>query len=336
MHRSPIPLALVVAVLAALLLVIPAALPHAAASANAQVAPDRPAEPTVTVSAPDNVRALAEKLEAALPAALADIEAKVHARLRASITIVLVNSTADLRRDVNDRFDTPPTRVPDTTAGLAYPRLGILYLNLEVIRTGVAQTSTFEAGVQATFKHELCHLILNQHQPRTRWPAWFEEGLAQWVEREQQTLTDAVLSVRAGTHSLPPLAEISERIDDRRDLAVAYAMSESAVRALFSRVSAERLPDFYDVYARTDSFPLAFESAFGLPVSEFEADWRTQVQPGGVDGLITFFGVHWWWMLFVAAFVIALFGMAARRRRHKALMQQWEEEEEMGISGAPY
>ena len=134
-------------------------------------------------------------------------------------------------------------------------------------------------SLDLVLRHEVVHQVLG-HLGGTPLPRWFEEGLCVHHAGIAYFEPDASLERVAAGGSLPTFAEVDAYFRrDERSAALAYRYGHAAVTRFLERFG----PDLLRRLLRNLKAGLPFEEAFreatGVPLAEFEEQWRREVTP---------------------------------------------------------
>jgi len=232
-------------------------------------------------------------------------------------------------------FDVRPTVIPafsrvdfqrmggrDAFAAFALPEQGQVVMDI----------SRFEhrpAFFRSVLKHEYAHLLLHRHIASSRLPRWLDEGIAQQVSdglseylpgRSQMVLGEAL-----ATDRVFPLAALAGTFPtDAFDLQLAYEQSRSIVGYMVRRYGDLFLKALISHLAAGLPVEQAFQTASGISLAEFEADWRRR-QGTPLSWLGRIAG-HVYGLLFFAAALATLVGYGRYRRRRRVYDAEEEEE----------
>jgi hypothetical protein len=160
--------------------------------------------------------------------------------------------------------------VDEWVGGQAFPPLGV---TAEII-----PPHSDEAWIQDVIPHEIAHLFFHQavHDGMASWPAWLDEGLAQYYEfgSPDPALERAAHAARRGT--LLPLASLSGGFGRNPvQVRLSYDQSLSAVTYLLETWDGEGLQGLILLFRQGKSPRAAIEQALGITWEEFEAGWIT-------------------------------------------------------------
>src|SRR5690349_8468271 len=175
--------------------------------------------------------------------------------------------------NVDDLRATLSSSSQDWIAGHADPALGVVMV---VIEPGTEQNITMEQRIP----HELMHVMLYRALSAgyTNIPAWLNEGMATLVEMHPNTEYDRVLKDAASGNTLIPLNTLCASFPaDTAQAFQAYAESRSFAGYLRQTYGSSGLLKLATSYADGADCDRGTELAFGLPLSNLEAKWRSSI-----------------------------------------------------------
>lgn len=161
----------------------------------------------------------------------------------------------------------------DWIAGHADPTLGVVMV---VIEPDAEQNLTLEQRIP----HELMHVMLYRALSAgyTNIPAWLNEGMATLVEMHPNADYDRVLKDAASGNTLIPLNTLCASFPaDTAQAFLAYAESRSFTSYLKQTYGSSGLLKLATSYAAGADCDRGTELAFGLPLSNLEAKWRSSI-----------------------------------------------------------
>jgi len=294
-------------VLAAMLVLCPMRIAAAVPQAGPALETD-----VVRVLYPPGRLATADRIADLSPTLLRELEAATGLAFDFRPTVIPVFSRANFQR-LGGR---------DAFVAFALPEQGQVVLDL----------SRFEhrpAFFRSVLKHEYAHLLLHRHIASSRLPRWLDEGIAQQVSdglseylpgRSQMVLGEAL-----ATDRVFPLAALAGTFPtDAFDLQLAYEQSRSIVGYMVQRYGDLFLKALISHAAAGLPVEQAFQTASGISLAEFEADWRRR-QGTPLSWLGRIAG-HVYGLLFFAAALATLVGYGRYRRRRRAYEAEEEEE----------
>jgi hypothetical protein len=184
--------------------------------------------------------------------------------------------------------------------------------------------------IEATLKHELCHLVLSDHIQKERLPRWFDEGIAQWVsggiaeimlDRNWSGLDRAILSGR--TIRIRNLAERFPR--EKALLMLAYEESRSLVEYIISKYGVDGLLMVLHHLRQGEDIHGALLKALSISLTDLERAWYFHLKKKIT--WLSFLIHHVYEILFFLASIVMIYGFLRRFRQKKAYP---DEEEDRG------
>jgi hypothetical protein len=186
-------------------------------------------------------------------------------------------------------------------------------------------------NLQATIKHELCHLILHDHIQGERLPRWLDEGVCQWAS---DGLADIILDTR---RELLPAAILSGRyLDlsklkhrfprDKNGLILAYEQSKSIVDYISRTYGPKGVLDLLELLRQGIELERAVEERFAMPFDQLQARWREYLKKN--INWFTYLSIHLYEILFVSAALLTILAYVRRVLRKKAYTDQAENADE--------
>ena len=177
--------------------------------------------------------------------------------------------------------------------------------------------------LDATFKHELCHLLLHAHIP-VGLPRWLDEGIAQWasgglaeilMDNRASVLREAALAGR-----LFRFDDLSARFpEDRHGLILAYEQSRSLVEYITKTYGIPKLLRLLRTLENGGTIDDAAQKNLGLTMGALEGEWASHL--GGGLGWLVYIGNNLYEVLFFLASlmtIVAVVRIIVRRVARKA------------------
>lgn len=182
----------------------------------------------------------------------------------------------------------------DWVAGHAAPDLGVILVS-------VVNTRTATADLRRAIPHELVHVLLHQSASGDgagQIPAWFNEGLATYVEENPNPNYDVVLKTAVANQSTLPLLELCESFPATEEAAVlAYAQSLSFISYLQSRFGNQAIGQIILAHRDGADCQAAVARALRISLIDLNEDWLEQLEPP--TPLAYFFDVTGFWLLLI-------------------------------------
>lgn len=184
-------------------------------------------------------------------------------------------------------------------------------------------------SIEATLKHELCHLLLHEHIPEENFPMWLDEGLAQWVSggisevimhRKRSLLKEAILAGR-----YVPLRGLINRFEmEKTSLLLAYEASKDLVEYIINTHGKKKLIMFLDYLEQGYTPETALERALAISQGSLETAWHADLRKRFTWA--HFLIDHLYELLFFAAALIVAYGFFKALIRKRAYMREMEDE----------
>jgi Peptidase MA superfamily len=240
----------------------------------------------------------------------------------------------DLRQELETIFQWPmkfrPTLVlvDDSTRfqQLAGHELVVAYAlpakNVAVVDYSMMNTSPFT--LKATFKHELCHLMLHHNIKNNNLPRWLDEGICQWAS---DGLADIMLDHK---RELLPAAVLSDQYLDldsleqqfpqnRNSLILAYEQSKSVVNYINREYGPESIRDLLGLLKQGYDIDTAVKRRLAISLDRLENQWRRHLTKK--VNWFTYLSIHIYEILFVSAALLTVLGFVRkiiRQRKYSA------------------
>jgi len=127
-------------------------------------------------------------------------------------------------------------------------------------------------NLQRSVKHEYSHAVFSALSGGAI-PGWLDEGLAQWIEGDENPALRNSLRSYLTTSDPVPLALLQGGFTKLtpRMVPAAYAQSLIAVQALLKAYGIEKIGEYLQLLRQQVSKEAAFEAAFTITEHEFEA-----------------------------------------------------------------
>ena len=174
--------------------------------------------------------------------------------------------------------------------------------------------------------HELSHLYLHQRLSAIEVPAWFDEGMAEYLSGMKLNISQGVILANAlFARKWIGLAEIDSVYSfSESEARLAYLESYSAVLFLedYIRIKGLNWAKYFDII-----YDIGFEEALkkvtGLDLLDFEIKWYRAVKEK-----YQWFIIFNWENIIWVLMILVLFGaMYAVRYRNRRVLLKWEAEE---------
>lgn len=202
--------------------------------------------------------------------------------------------------------------------------------NAMIIDNTRMTTSPF--NLQATIKHELCHLLLHHHIKGDRLPRWLDEGVCQWAS---DGLADILMDAR---HTLLPAAILSDQYVDlakikhrfppeKNALILAYEQSKSVVEYMSRTYGPQGVLDLLELLRQGYEIETAVEMRFAISFDQLESQWRYHLKKN--ISWFTYLSIHLYEILFVSAALLTILAYIRRMLRKKAYVDEPDRSDEL-------
>lgn len=189
-----------------------------------------------------------------------------------------------------------------------------------------------QGNLYRTLRHELAHLALHQAVP-VRVPLWFNEGYASWAAGEWDRLGVLDLNLAVVRGAVPDLRALDGALRGSATTAdAAYALAVSAVIELARRNPSNSLEPLMTRLMAGEDFDAAVLATTGLPISQFDTEWRKAIRQRYSLATWLLAGGGWGILVFLMWALVRVRRKAELPRR-AALDEGWEVEPE--TTGTP-
>ena len=129
--------------------------------------------------------------------------------------------------------------------------------------------------------HELMHLLVDEalDSPRTKVPAWLNEGLAMYYEGNGGR-RNATLSRSARNGQLLPLRGMGSVPGRPNDVGLFYAQSQNIVRYMMDELGTENMASLLDRLDDGDRINEAIPAVYDMSLNDLDTQWRRQFVEG--------------------------------------------------------
>lgn len=185
-------------------------------------------------------------------------------------------------------------------------------------------------SMEATLKHELCHLLLHWHIKREILPKWMDEGLCQWVSDGIGEIIvvqkNALLHRASLSRRLIPIHDLERGFPaDERSWLLAYEESKSFVTYLVDTFGKERLIESLNRMKEGNTVDVAIESALSIPIENLEKEWHHSIKSKLT--WFTFLSYHLYEILFVFMAVVTVLAFIRLYFRKKNYVDDEDDED---------
>lgn len=251
------------------------------------------------------------------PAVKADLVATLDWKVDVIPDVILVKDKSTLMRMVGS----------DIIIAFAIPGR-----NLIVLDTSRVYTRPFT--LEATLKHELCHILLHSNIKDERLPRWLDEGVCQWAsggiaelmaDDGDRALTKATIS--DGVISIGDLIRFPR---DEKSLLLAYEESKSIVEYIVSEYGKQGILQILEYLKEGHSIDDSIQKSFSVSTSELEIKWLAYLKRKHT--WFSYLSYNIYTILFSFAAVITVYGFIRLLKKKRAYVDDDEEKDRGGGS----
>jgi hypothetical protein len=244
------------------------------------------------------------------PAVKADLVSTLDWKVDVIPDVILVKDKSTLRKMVGS----------DIIIAFAIPER-----NLIVLDTSRVYTRPFT--LEATLKHELCHILLHSNIKNERLPRWLDEGVCQWASGGIAELLsgeeDGALAKAVVYDSLIDIRELNRFPTDEKSLILAYQESKSIVEYIVSVYGSQGLLTFLKKLKDGESIHEAAIKSFSVSLSGIEKEWRSSLKRKHTWFL--YFSNNIYTVVFSLASLVTIYGFIRLVKRRRAYKDEEEE-----------
>lgn len=249
----------------------------------------------------------AEEVIRIYPGTRKDVEEALGWSVRFQPAVLLFNDTERFRKMIGSDF----------VVAFAVPERNLIAIDQ-------SRMNQDPFSIEATLKHELCHLVLHDYIRTHPLPRWLDEGIAQWIsggigefllEQKGAPLNEAVLSGK-----LIRLNALSQSFPgDKTSLCLAYQESKSWVNFVVEEFGKERLIAILKKMEGKD-IEAAVQEALSLSFEELEERWHVHLKRKMT--WFSFLASHLYEILFLLGAIITVYGFVRSILRKRAYMNE--------------
>ena len=212
----------------------------------------------------------AEYIERIFPLTKEDVENILGWKLLSKPVVILVGD-----REVFERMSGSPY-----VAAYAVPEKHLIVMSL-------SRASSEPYFFNATFKHELCHLVLHDHIKDSLLPRWLDEGVCQWVSGSLGEIllgdgTGAANRIDISRHAIPLDRLALTFPGDKHSLSLAYEESRSFVEYISAQHGPEALLSILNHLKDGNEIDQAVLKSLSKSLDTLEKEWLDSVRSRNV------------------------------------------------------
>ncbi len=200
------------------------------------------------------------------PEIKASLEKDIEWNLRPRPTVLLIKDSKRFHK----------MGAPSLSIAFAVPRSHMIVIDY-------TKMTLHPLTLKNTMKHEMCHLLLNQHIKGQILPRWLDEGICQWVS---DGMVDIIMDQKRSFLNKAALRGTFIRLNslqhgfpyEKDYLLLAYEESKSFVAHIISRYGRDEILNILEHMKNGRSVEQAFQHALSISLEELELKWHDSLR----------------------------------------------------------
>jgi hypothetical protein len=205
--------------------------------------------------------------------------------------------------------------------------------NLIVLDTSRVYTKPFT--LEATLKHELCHILLHHNIDRENLPRWLDEGVCQWTSGGIAELMasegNRALEKAAMSDMVISIMNLSRFPQEEKSLLLAYEESKSIVEYIVNNYSEQGILQVLEYLKEGYSIDDSIQKSLSVSTSELEMKWLAHIKRKHT--WFSYLSNNIYTILFFLAAVATVYGFIRLLKKKRAYVD--EDEEDKGDGSIP-
>jgi hypothetical protein len=198
--------------------------------------------------------------------------------------------------------------------------------NLIVLDTSRVYTKPFT--LEATLKHELCHILLHHNIDRENLPRWLDEGVCQWTSGGIAELMasegNRALEKAAMSDMVISIMNLSRFPQEEKSLLLAYEESKSIVEYIVNNYSKQGLLQALEYLKEGYSIDDSIQKSLSVSTSELEMKWLAHIKRKHT--WFSYLSNNIYTILFFLAAVATVYGFIRLLKKKRAYVDEDEED----------
>ncbi len=261
----------------------------------------------VTVIFEEPLETVAKDVVTVYPAVKADLVATLDWKVDVRPDVILVKDKSAIRKMVGS----------DIIIAFAIPDR-----NLIVLDTSRVYTRPFT--LEATLKHELCHILLHSNIKNERLPRWLDEGVCQWASGGIAELMaddgDRALTKATISDSAISIGDLIRFPRDEKSLLLAYEESKSIVEYIVSEYGKQGILQILEYLKEGHSIDDSIQKSLSVSTSELEIKWIAYLKRKHT--WFSYLSYNIYTILFFLAAVITVYGFIRILKKKRAYVDE--------------
>ncbi len=267
---------------------------------------------TVLVKFEKGLNKAAEEILKSIPSIREELQLKLGLNSDFPVVILLYKNSRNFRKTVNS----------DMISAFAIPERRLIVIDY-------SKTLLHPLETKLIVMHEMCHLILGQHIPRSNLPKWLNEGISQWISGgASEIISPASLNIlkRAfiSGNTLPFVRLFKTFPSDRNSFILSYEQSKSIVEYIEETYGKGSVQRIIDRLASGTVFNETIEEELSIDFTTLEREWKEKMIMRYT--WITYLSNNIYWILFVAGALLTIVAFIRLRKRIRDYKDDDEED----------
>ncbi len=224
------------------------------------------------------------------------------------ITLFLVNN-------IDSLINITGNKIPEWAAGVTLTNKNIIVMKTpDFLKSTLRQYKT-------TLIHEMVHCIQGQVVPLNLTPAWFNEGLAEYISEEYDLHKKVILSRAIIKNRIIPLQEVTDLINFSHVKArLAYAESSSVIEFLIYKFGLEVIHEILNTMKEGTYFAKSLSIHTDIDFCDFPYFWKKYISQR----------YKWVFMLDIQNIlwlimpIMVIIGFLIKKYRNRKVLKEWE------------
>ncbi len=198
--------------------------------------------------------------------------------------------------------------------------------NLIVLDTSRVYTKPFT--LEATLKHELCHILLHHNIDRENLPRWLDEGVCQWtsggIAELMASEENRALEKAAMSDMVISIMNLSRFPQEEKSLLLAYEESKSIVEYIVNNYSEQGILQVLEYLKEGYSIDDSIQKSLSVSTSELEMKWLAHIKRKHT--WFSYLSNNIYTILFFLAAVATVYGFIRLLKKKRAYVDEDEED----------
>lgn len=255
----------------------------------------------VIVRFEEGLNRAAEEVLESIPSIQNELNLKLGLSSALPAVIVLYKNSRSFRQTANS----------DMISAFAIPGRKLIVINY-------SKALLHPLNIKMIVMHEMCHLILGHHIPRSNLPKWLNEGISQWVSGGASEIISPAsintLKMAFISGNTLPFVRLSKTFpSDRNSFVLSYEQSRSIVEYIEETYGDGSVQKIIFKLASGTEFNETIGEELSIDFTTLEREWKEKMTLRYT--WITYLSNNIYWILFVAGALLTVFAFIRLRKR---------------------